>query len=114
MDLQSWKSQLRKGAAEFAVLALLESGERYGLEILDSVGSVGGLEISEGTIYPLLNRLQKDGKITSHWVEDPGASHPRKYYRLTSEGIALLGEMRIIWKEHTRAMARLIGEGVTP
>lgn len=96
MDLGSWKSQLWKGAAELVVLAALATKERYGLEILEAA-SKAGLEISEGTIYPLLNRLQQGGKLTSRWVEDAGASHPRKYYLLTADGRSLLARMREEW-----------------
>lgn len=110
MDLDRWRAQLRKGAVELAVLAVLEERARYGLEILEAIRETGGLEISDGTIYPLLNRLRKDGKLEAEWVEDPGATHPRKYYRLTREGRALLGKLREVWTEHTRAMARLVGE----
>src|SRR5215210_8489950 len=93
VELTAWKSQLRKGAAELAVLATLDREESYGLELLERLQAVGGLELSEGSIYPLLNRLQKDGKIQGRWVEDPDAAHPRKYYALTAEGRALLAEM---------------------
>lgn len=99
MNLDAWKSQLRKGAAELAVLALLEARESYGLSILRALVERGGLEISEGTIYPLLNRLRRDGKIASRWVEEEGASHPRKYYFLTDDGRRLLGEMKVAWRE---------------
>lgn len=94
-----------------AVLAVLAEGERYGLEVLEAVRRDGGLDISEGTIYPLLNRLRKEGKLSSRWVEDRDASHPRKYYRLTKEGEELLEAMRSVWIEHTRGMSRLVGEG---
>lgn len=110
MDLDRWRAQLRKGAVELAVLAVLEPQARYGLEILEAIRETGGLEISDGTIYPLLNRLRKGGKLEAEWVEDPGATHPRKYYHLTGEGRALVAELREIWTEHARAMARLVGE----
>jgi PadR family transcriptional regulator, regulatory protein PadR len=112
-NLDAWKSQLRKGAAELAVLAALAGRERYGLEILDQLRRKGGLEIADGTIYQLLNRLNKEGKVVSRWQEDPGASHPRKYYALTPEGVALLAAMREAWTEHTRSMDRLIEEQVS-
>jgi hypothetical protein len=78
MDLNAWKAQLRKGAAELAALAILERKESYGLELLERIQGTGGLALSDGSIYPLLNRLQKDGKIRGRWVEDPDATHPRK------------------------------------
>src|ERR687895_1115061 len=88
MELNAWKSQLRKGAAELAVLATLDRGETYGLDLLEQIRAAGGLELSEGSIYPLLNRLQKEGKIRGRWVQDPDAAHPRKYYGLTRDGRA--------------------------
>jgi PadR family transcriptional regulator, regulatory protein PadR len=109
-DIDAWKAQLRKGAAELAVLAALAERERYGLEILEHLRRKGGLEIADGTIYQLLNRLNKGGKIASRWQEDAGASHPRKYYALTAEGEAMLAAMRETWLEHTRSMDRLIEE----
>ncbi len=76
MTISTWKSQLRKGAAELAVLAVISRKDRYGLQILGSVAGLEGLEISEGTIYPLLNRLQRDGKIESTWIEEEGGVAP--------------------------------------
>ena len=113
MNISSWKSQLRKGAAELAVLAVLSRKDKYGLQILGRVAELAGLEISEGTIYPLLNRLQRDGKIESTWIEEQGASHPRKYYRLTRDGERVLGEMRSEWKNFSASIDSLLEEGET-
>ncbi|MHB8077717.1 MAG: PadR family transcriptional regulator [Candidatus Krumholzibacteriia bacterium] len=108
MEVERWKSQLWKGAAELAILALLERRESYGLQLLEAVRGREGLGLSEGTIYPLLNRLQKEGKISALWVEDPGASHPRKYYRLTVDGSALLQGMKAEWGAFRRSLTDLI------
>lgn len=110
MNISTWKSQLRKGAAELVVLAVLKQRERYGLQILERVAALDGLEISEGTIYPLLNRLQRDGKIESTWIDESGASHPRKYYRLTQDGERFLGEMRSEWDSFSTSIGRLLKE----
>jgi PadR family transcriptional regulator, regulatory protein PadR len=112
MDLQAWKAQLRKGAAELAVLARLEQRESYGLELLEGLQATGTLELSEGSIYPLLNRLQKDGKIVGRWVDDRDAVHPRKYYRLTAAGRALLAEMLAEWAMFEAGMRLILGEEV--
>ncbi|HEX8394317.1 MAG TPA: PadR family transcriptional regulator [Longimicrobium sp.] len=109
MDLNAWKSQLRKGAAELAVLATLDRHESYGLDLLDRIHASGGLELSEGSIYPLLNRLQKEGKIRGRWVEDPEAAHPRKYYAVTDEGRALLAEMLAEWTQFEAGMRQILG-----
>lgn len=108
MEVERWKSQLWKGAAELAILALLERRESYGLQLLEEVRGREGLGLSGGTIYPLLNRLQKEGKISSLWVEDPGASHPRKYYGLTGDGRALLQTMKSEWSAFRRSLTDLI------
>ena len=96
MDTDSWQAQLRKGAAEFVVLALIEKAEAYGLQILNEANRAGSL-VAEGALYPLLNRLERDGKIVSRWSLDQGAAHPRKYYRLSPAGGRLVTEMRSVW-----------------
>jgi PadR family transcriptional regulator PadR len=108
-ELDAWRAQLRKGAAELAVLACLGEKERYGVEILERIHEAGGLDLSEGSIYPLLARLQKEGKIAGHWVVDPDAAHPRKYYALTAEGRSLLAEMLTEWESFAAAMWQIIG-----
>jgi PadR family transcriptional regulator, regulatory protein PadR len=107
-DLDAWRAQLRKGAAELAVLAVLGRGESYGVEILDAVRARGGLDLSEGSIYPLLSRMQKEGTITGRWVEDPEASHARKYYELTADGRAVLRKMLREWDEFVAAMNEIV------
>lgn len=110
MELTAWKSQLRKGAAELAVLAALDRQESYGIELLERFQSAGGLDLSEGSIYPLLNRLQKEGKIRGRWVEDPDAVHPRKYYTLTESGRKLLADMVEEWAQFEAGMRQILSE----
>jgi PadR family transcriptional regulator PadR len=107
-DLDSWKAQLRKGAAELAVLATLAHGPSYGIQLLDQINGAAGLELSEGSIYPLLNRLQKAGKIQGEWIEDPGSAHPRKYYSLTRDGRHLLKDMLAAWHDFDRGMHAMV------
>jgi PadR family transcriptional regulator PadR len=109
MELNAWKAQLRKGAAELAVLATLDRCETYGLDLLERIHAAGGLELSEGSIYPLLNRLQKEGKILGRWVEDSDAVHPRKYYGLTDDGRAMLAEMLAEWTQFESGMRQILG-----
>jgi PadR family transcriptional regulator PadR len=108
VELNAWKSQLRKGAAELAVLATLDRGESYGLALLERLQTAGSFELSEGSIYPLLNRLQKEGKIRGRWVEDADAAHPRKYYGLTPDGRALLAEMLAEWTLFEAGMRQIL------
>lgn len=111
VELSIWKTQLRKGAAELGVLAALADRPRYGLEIFEYVNDGSALAISEGTLYPLLNRLQRDGKLSSKWIEDKGASHPRKYYSLTRDGRLTLAAMVAEWRNFSSGMQRLLHDG---
>ena len=106
MDITSWISQLRKGAAEFAVLSVLAKRDRYGLEILEATNGAGEL-VSEGSLYPLLNRLEKDGKVESRWeLED--SAHPRKYYRITQAGVRTVQAMLAAWIDFRSAMSATV------
>lgn len=109
MDISSWQSQLRKGAAELVVLSLLKDGERYGLDILEQAGGSGGV-LSDGTLYPLLTRLEREGKLEARWAMADDAKVPRKYYRLSDEGEALIVEMQSLWKEFSAFVSGAIEE----
>jgi PadR family transcriptional regulator PadR len=107
MDISSWQTQLRKGAAELVVLAVLSRGEAYGLEILDRAQTAGDL-VAEGALYQLLNRLEREGKLASRWVTDGSSSHPRKYYVLTAEGAALFAAMKTAFADFSRSMSAIL------
>jgi PadR family transcriptional regulator PadR len=107
MDIEGWKAQLRKGAAEFAVLSLLGRKEMYGIELLDALSGAAGLGISDGTIYPLLKRLQSEGRIQARW-EPSVTGPPRKYYSLTSEGSVAMAAMGQAWAEFRLQLDRLV------
>jgi hypothetical protein len=62
-------SQLRRGALEFCVLALLRDGERYGFELVQTLSAIDGMVTTEGTLYPLLGRLRRDGVVETTWRE---------------------------------------------
>jgi PadR family transcriptional regulator PadR len=78
-------SQLRRGVIEFCVLALLADEERYGFELVQKLAGEDALVTTEGTLYPLLGRLRREGAVETTWRESP-AGPPRRYYRLTSAG----------------------------
>jgi len=104
--LSNWESQVRKGTLDFIILLCLRKQERYGYEMIKTIKSVTGMNISEGTIYPLLNRLKKDDLIESHWVEmETGI--PRKYYRITEKGLETLKEMKESWVQFTASLGLL-------
>jgi PadR family transcriptional regulator, regulatory protein PadR len=102
-----WEVQLRKGCLELAIMAALWGGQRYGLEILRRLESDADLIVSEGTVYPLLNRLRALGLVQSEWVESEGG-HPRKYYALTDTGRKRTLEMAAMWARFSSIMGGLL------
>lgn len=103
----SWEEQLRRGGLELAILLSLAHGSKYGLEIIRHLEETTDLIVAEGTVYPLLARLTKDGLLAPNWVADEGP-HPRKYYRLTDRGRRRLRYMTEHWREFTRKMDLLL------
>lgn len=101
------ESQLRKGVLEYCVLGLLRSGARYGVELLEVLGTVNVMATSQGTIYPLLARLRRDGLVDTTWQESPSGP-PRRYYMLTPQGEAALAEFTEIWPHFRDAVDRFI------
>src|SRR2546423_392976 len=77
--------QLRGGTLEYCVLSLLAGEERYGFELIKLLGDVEGMVTTEGTIYPLLSRLRRDGLVETTWQESLSGP-PRRYYRTTPAG----------------------------
>jgi len=96
-------AQLRRGCVEHCVLALLRQGERYGFELARSLADHGALIASEGTIYPLLARLRKNGMVATTWRESPEGP-PRRYYTLTAAGERAISEFAESWKLFSRAV----------
>ncbi|MFB9619051.1 PadR family transcriptional regulator [Brooklawnia cerclae] len=102
-------TQLRKGSLELAVLTLLSTQPRYGVEVVDDLSARPGLEATSGTIYPLLTRLKNSGLVETTWQESP-VGPPRKYYRLSPAGQAQLASQRTAWKQLVHAMNTLFEE----
>lgn len=89
-------AQLRKGVVEYCVLATLARSPSYGLAIAEDMRRFNLLISSEGTLYPLLSRMRKQGWVISTWQES--SSGPmRRYYELTPEGSAALAEFAAVW-----------------
>lgn len=105
-DLEKWKAQIRKGFLELCVLSLLAAkGEAYGLDLMESL-ALAGVELGEGTLYPLLARMMREGSLDAEW-ETPDRGHPRKYYRLSAGGRLALGAMRTEYEAGYEAYRRI-------
>ena len=101
-------TQMRKGALEYCVLGLLERGPSYGFQLVQDLAEGNGMLTTEGTIYPLLGRLLRDGSVSTTWQESPSGP-PRKYYRLTDDGRNALERFRQEWAVFRAGVDRMVG-----
>jgi len=101
--------QFKKGVLNLCVLVLLDKKDRYGYELVQKISDQ--ISISEGSVYPLLRRLTKEGYFTTY-LQESSEGPPRKYYRLTDLGRTYLQEQLTEWKSFTEGVNHLIEEGV--
>jgi len=108
-DRKGIERELKRGSLELIVLHLLSLGEAYGYEIVTTLTerTNGGLEVTDGTLYPVLYRLERAGFVAVRW-ETPQRGVPRKYYRLTEAGQEELGRLAHEWSTFANAMAQLL------
>ena len=97
MNIDNAKSQMRKGMLEYCIMLLLRRGASYASDIIGKLKEAE-LIVVEGTLYPLLTRLKKDGLLSYEWQESTQGP-PRKYYSLTPDGEATLSELDKAWQE---------------
>ena len=104
--VNKWKSQVKKGTLSFIVLNVLKNKELYGYEFIEEIKKLTTIEIAEGTFYPLMNRLKKEGLVSSKWVEQESGI-PRKYYTLTKTGEETLVQMRDHWEALAQSIEKI-------
>lgn len=103
-------SQMRKGALEYCVMALIKDQARYGFELVQKLGEFSGMITTEGTIYPLLSRLRKDGRVDTTWQESESGP-PRRYYLLTDSGRAALEQFTLEWSRFRNSVDAVLEMG---
>lgn len=103
-------TQLRRGALEYCVLALVAGEERYAVDLVRELGEIEALVTSEGTLYPLLSRLRREGLVATTWRESE-TGPPRRYYRITESGRVALRAFGEEWTSFRDAVDTLITEG---
>ncbi|GMA64154.1 PadR family transcriptional regulator [Alicyclobacillus fastidiosus] len=103
------RSQLLKGTLEGSILKVIKESETYGYEISEKLRNVGFSSISEGTIYPLLLRLEKNGLLVASYKDSP-LGPKRKYYSLTEQGEQALKEFFVNWREIEKSVNKLFEE----
>ena len=106
-------TQLRRGTLEYCVLALLAQEPRYGFDLVRSLGAIEGMVTGEGTLYPLLSRLQKDGRVDSSWRDSNSGGPPRKYYNVTAKGRRALAEFTAEWSRFRNTVDHILEKGTT-
>jgi DNA-binding PadR family transcriptional regulator len=96
-------NELRRGMIVLAVLSQLDE-EQYGYSLLKRLSELG-LEIDQGTLYPLLRRLESRGLLISDWKIE--GSRPRRYYTLSLEGKELLPRLEEEWNKNVAMMEKM-------
>ena len=99
--------QLKKGALDLCVLALLSRADSYAYEIASRLADAIGM--GEGTIYPLMRRMQSDGLVETYLVES-SAGPSRKYYRLTATGKTSFETQKDAWRSFAGAVQMILGD----
>lgn len=100
-------TELRRGVLGPCVLALLAERPRFGLELVRDLSAADGLLTSDGTVYPLLNRLRDAGLVTSEWRDGEG-ERARRYYSITEAGEQSLTEFRDDWAGFTKTVGAVL------
>ncbi|MEV3988781.1 PadR family transcriptional regulator [Streptomyces sp. NPDC049837] len=104
------RSQLLRGVLDLCLLSLIGERPRYGYEFVEALTESGLELVSEGSIYPLLARMERGGLVESYRAPSSSGGAPRKYYRLTAAGEAELTRGRAVWREFTAQAGRVLAD----
>ena len=110
MNIDDWRSQIKRGTLEFCILLMIRRRPSYGYEIITTLEQYHIMAAKENTIYPLLRRLLKEGYISSSWQESVEGLPPRKYYAMTDKGLEYLAAMTQEWAHLLDAIEEMKGE----
>ena len=103
---ENWTVQMRKGVLDLCILRALSGREWYGYALVKALVAVPGVGVAEGSIYPLLARLKRQGLVTTR-LEESNEGPARKYYFATAQGKALAEEMEAYFAEMMRGVTGL-------
>jgi len=107
-----YERQMKKGVLDMLVLKLLESEPRYGYQIIQELKDKSGdvFSLKDGTLYPILYRLEDDGLVVSRWSEAVGKQVPRKYYEITQVGRSELKSIEQTWQSIVSGISQVLSE----
>jgi len=103
-----YSKELLKGSTHLLILSILKKEDLYGYKIIRALESASenAFEMTEGTLYPILHALEKEGALESYWQEFDGRS--RKYYHLTKKGLRMLTEKKQEWESFSRSVTKVL------
>ncbi len=110
MDFERNNAQMRKGVLELCILSIVSQEDAYASDIIEKLKSAK-LIVVEGTLYPLLTRLKNESLLSYRW-EESTQGPPRKYYRITENGLQVLQLMTDDWRNLAKAVDELLQKGV--
>ncbi len=104
--------QMKKGVLDMLVLKLLSKEQKYGYQLIHELKEKSGelFILKEGTLYPILYRLEDDGLVQSCWSSPEGKQMARKYYQITAQGKQALCEIGELWKRMSDGIWRIMEE----
>lgn len=105
-----YERQMKKGVLDMLVLKLLEEEQKYGYQLIQELKEKSGetFILKEGTLYPVLYRLEDEGLVISRWSKAKGKQLSRKYYEITEQGKCALAEIEESWKRISGGVARIM------
>lgn len=103
--------ELKRGTLEMVILSLLSESQQYGYQLVSEIDrrSQGMFGLAEGSLYPVLYRLEDGGLIEARWEEREGRGVPRKYYCVTAAGLDMLEQLKKQWQGFVTAVDNLLG-----
>ena len=107
-----YERQMKKGVLDMLVLRLLRSEAKYGYQIIQELKekSRETFLLKDGTLYPILYRLEDDGLVVSRWSSAVGKQVPREYYEITEEGIKALEKIENVWQRISDGVGKMMEE----
>lgn len=109
---EKYERQMKKGVLDMLVLKLLEAEAKYGYQLIHEMKEKSGgiFLLKEGTLYPILYRLEEEAWIEGKWSGPKGKQVPRKYYMITEKGKDALVSVHEVWNQIQQGVARIMEE----
>lgn len=105
-----YEKQMKKGVLDMLVLKMMVEEPKYGYQIIQEIREKSDqiFSLKDGTLYPVLYRLEEEGFVVSEWSEAEGKQVPRKYYRITDAGREALIQIQNVWKNISAGVEKIM------